>query len=212
MVIGHNFFQHGRGPHQPAALRDEVGLRHIEELEVRGASPEAGTLLVCIADPVVDGFGIPRLEPDGLGNALAHELTGSRCTDHVDLVVHGRSNGRMVERRAKLLGIAWIGVDEHNQQLAGHAASPVDARTNASVPTSPSKVSQRAISSVRRDANSGAQSSLSVRVLVRQSMRCVEEGKAAHTSASDVTLPRSTISGRRNALAMAEATSVTSTV
>src|SRR5215468_427986 len=119
----HDVLDHGGGAHQPVAFRDQVALGLVEQFEVRRAGPEPRALVVRLLDPVVHGLRVARLDAKLLRHALEHQLAGGGRAQHVDLVIHGRGHGRIIERRAQLLDVARVGVDQNDEQAAAHCSS-----------------------------------------------------------------------------------------
>src|SRR5262245_66326893 len=74
----HDVTDHGCRTHQPLAFRDEVVPALVDELEIGGAGPEAGAVLVRFTDPVMDRLAVARLDEELVGHALDQQAAG-RC-------------------------------------------------------------------------------------------------------------------------------------
>src|SRR5215813_7631269 len=145
-----------------------------------------GTLLVGVADPVVDRLGVAGFKLNAFCHPLAHQLASGRRADHVDLIVHGRRDGCMVKRCPQLLRVARIGIDEHDQQLPGHAAAPASCvpKTNASVPiSSRNRASQHATSLAPNGWTTGSLCKVSVNPQITPPMTSDSSGTNPHASA-----------------------------
>ena len=87
-------------------------------------SAPARPLFMCLLDPIINGLGIAGLHIQFFSNAFEHQFARRGGAQNINLLIHGCCNGRIVERRSKLLDITGVSIQQHNDQTSGHARAP----------------------------------------------------------------------------------------
>src|SRR3972149_1493155 len=123
VIVFHHVFDNLGTADDTFAFRNELRLSHVEEIEVGGAAIELYASLVGVLDEIVDSLGRSGLDHELLCYALLHQLAGRRRANHVDLVVHRRSDRGLKKRRAQLLAVARVGVDHDDYELLRHSSA-----------------------------------------------------------------------------------------